>query len=170
MVININNGASSYFKILKAILKETDKEEYKAAIEDKMRALVREAESDAGQNHGIDFNDYNFFIASVSDVRIGTGAETIKKMIEDLDINKEIRSIKAKLQTKQSNNTLYRRLRVLTSFKESGQDPSTMIMDVIPVIPPDLRPLIQLDGGRHSTVDVNELYRRVIIRNNRLEQ
>jgi DNA-directed RNA polymerase subunit beta' len=91
-------------------------------------------------------------------------------MLESLNIPAEIRKIKSKLKTKQLDNTLYRRLRVLTSLRESDQHPKNMIMSVIPIIPPDLRPLIQLDGGRHSTVDINELYRRVIIRNNRLKQ
>ena len=169
-VLNVQNAASTYLKILKGIKENTKDVEIANAINIKMGNLVEEATSNTGQNHGIDFNDYNDSIASVSDVRIGRGAESIKRLIKELNLKDEIKRIKVKLQVKQANNTLYRRLKVLTAFVESKQDPANMIMDVLPVIPPDLRPLIQLDGGRHSTVDINELYRRVIIRNNRLRQ
>lgn len=171
-VISIKNAASTYGKVLKEILKNTTDEAMREAIDNKLRTLLVEAQSAAGQQNGIDFYDYNDFISMVSDVRISTGAEAIKELIDNLDITKEINQIKNKLRTqkKQTNNTLYRRLKVLTAFKTTKQDPKAMILDVLPVIPADLRPLIQLDGGRHSTVDINELYRRVIIRNNRLKQ
>jgi DNA-directed RNA polymerase subunit beta' len=70
----------------------------------------------------------------------------------------------------QERNKLYKRLKVVNSFIESKQDPKRLLIYNLPVIPADLRPLVQLDGGRHSTTDVNELYRRIIIRNNRLKK
>src|SRR5690625_1301824 len=100
------------------------------------------------------------------------GAEAIKKLLQDLDLNKEIEVLKEELRTAQGQrrNRAIRRLEVMEAFRHSGNIPDWMILDVLPVIPPELRPMVQLDGGRFATSDLNDLYRRVINRNNRLKR
>nr|WP_025730597.1 DNA-directed RNA polymerase subunit beta' [Atopobacter phocae] len=100
------------------------------------------------------------------------GAEAIKELLKRVDIEAEIIELKEALKTAQGQKRTraIRRLDILDAFKESGNDPTWMVMDVIPVIPPDLRPMVQLDGGRFATSDLNDLYRRVINRNNRLKR
>ena len=102
----------------------------------------------------------------------GMGAEAVKQLLGEIDL--EAQSIELKEELKQSTGQkkvrIIRRLEVIESFKKSGNDPKWMIIDVIPVIPPDLRPMVQLDGGRFATSDLNDLYRRVINRNNRLKK
>ena len=110
-----------------------------------------------------------------SSFRVGMGAEAIKELLTEVDLEKEVNEIKEEIdEIKDSANQkrirLIKRLDVLNAFLESGNRPEWMIMDVIPVIPPDLRPMIQLDGGRFATSDLNDLYRRVINRNNRLKK
>jgi DNA-directed RNA polymerase subunit beta' len=102
----------------------------------------------------------------------GMGAEAIKKLLQEVDIEKEIEEIQKELDGAQEQKRvrLLKRLEILDSFRESGNRPEWMILDCIPVIPPDLRPMIQLDGGRFATSDLNDLYRRVINRNNRLKK
>ena len=104
--------------------------------------------------------------------KVGMGAEAIKELLKKVDLKKEIDEISAELETAQGQKRtrLLKRLDVLDAFYQSGQRPEWMIMDAIPVIPPDLRPMIQLDGGRFATSDLNDLYRRVINRNNRLKK
>ncbi|MGN1081464.1 MAG: DNA-directed RNA polymerase subunit beta', partial [Acutalibacteraceae bacterium] len=100
------------------------------------------------------------------------GAEAIKKLLEEIDLDKLYNELKEELDTAtgQKRVRLLKRLDVVESFKLSGQRPEWMILSVIPVIPPDLRPMVQLDGGRFATSDLNDLYRRVINRNNRLQK
>ena len=100
------------------------------------------------------------------------GAEAIKELLERVDIDKEVATLKEELKsaTGQKRTRAIRRLDILDAFKTSGNKPEWMIMDCIPVIPPDLRPMVQLDGGRFATSDLNDLYRRVINRNNRLKR
>ena len=103
---------------------------------------------------------------------VGMGAEAIKKLLMEVDIKEEIAKIQKELDGAQEQKRvrLLKRLEILDAFNESGNRPEWMIMDVIPVIPPELRPMIQLDGGRFATSDLNDLYRRVINRNNRLKK
>ena len=103
---------------------------------------------------------------------VGMGAEAIKKLLQEVDVEKEVNELKSELEgaTGQKRIRLGKRLDCLVSFLESGNKPEWMILDVIPVIPPDLRPMIQLDGGRFATSDLNDLYRRIINRNNRLKK
>ena len=103
---------------------------------------------------------------------VGMGAEAIKKLLMEVNIEEEIAKIQKELDGAQEQKRvrLLKRLEILDAFKESGNRPEWMIMDVIPVIPPELRPMIQLDGGRFATSDLNDLYRRVINRNNRLKK
>ena len=104
--------------------------------------------------------------------KVGMGAEAIKELLKEVDLEKEINEIEKELETAQGQKRirLVKRLDVLDAFYKSGQRPEWMILDCIPVIPPDLRPMIQLDGGRFATSDLNDLYRRVINRNNRLKK
>ena len=104
--------------------------------------------------------------------RVGMGAEAIKELLKNVDLKKDIDEITAELETAQGQKRtrLLKRLDVLDAFYNSGNRPEWMIMDCIPVIPPELRPMIQLDGGRFATSDLNDLYRRVINRNNRLKK
>lgn len=104
--------------------------------------------------------------------KAGMGAEAIKSLLLDLDLDKEVSSLKEELKTAQGQrrNRAIKRLEVLEAFRHSGNQPFWMILDVLPVIPPELRPMVQLDGGRFATSDLNDLYRRVINRNNRLKR
>ncbi|MBP3766398.1 MAG: DNA-directed RNA polymerase subunit beta' [Bacilli bacterium] len=107
--------------------------------------------------------------------RVGMGAEAIKELLQQVDLEKEVAEIKKEIDeikdsSSQKRIRLIKRLDVLDAFLESGNKPEWMIMDVLPVIPPELRPMIQLDGGRFASSDLNDLYRRVINRNNRLKK
>ncbi|MFC4559677.1 DNA-directed RNA polymerase subunit beta' [Virgibacillus kekensis] len=100
------------------------------------------------------------------------GAEAIRKLLQDIDLDKEVDALKEELKTAQGQRRTraIKRLEVLEAFRHSGNDTSWMILDVLPVIPPEIRPMVQLDGGRFATSDLNDLYRRVINRNNRLKR
>ena len=100
------------------------------------------------------------------------GAEAVQELLNKVDLEAEIAELKEELKTAQGQKRTraIRRLDILDAFKESGNKPGWMVMDVIPVIPPDLRPMVQLEGGRFATSDLNDLYRRVINRNNRLKR
>ena len=102
--------------------------------------------------------------------RVGMGAEAVKELLEAIDLEKDSEELKAELvdASGQKRARIVKRLEVVEAFRESGNKPSWMILDVVPVIPPDLRPMVQLDGGRFATSDLNDLYRRIINRNNRL--
>ncbi|NBK94076.1 DNA-directed RNA polymerase subunit beta' [bacterium 1XD21-13] len=104
--------------------------------------------------------------------RVGMGAESIKELLEAIDLEKESEELKSALSnaTGQKRARIIKRLEVVEAFRGSGNKPEWMIMDAIPVIPPDLRPMVQLDGGRFATSDLNDLYRRIINRNNRLKR
>ncbi len=104
--------------------------------------------------------------------RVGMGAEAIKELLESIDLDKEYEELQAGLEgaTGQKRARIVKRLEVVEAFRESGNKPEWMIMTAIPVIPPDLRPMVQLDGGRFATSDLNDLYRRIINRNNRLKR
>ena len=106
------------------------------------------------------------------DFEAGMGAEAIKKLLCEIDLDKTCDELRQELEnaTGQKSIRLLKRLEVLEAFRQSGNRPEWMILDVIPVIPPDLRPMVQLDGGRFATSDLNDLYRRVINRNNRLKR
>ena len=103
---------------------------------------------------------------------VGMGAEAVKQLLQNIDLEQESKELRADLKdsTGQKRIRTIRRLEVVEAFKKSGNKPEWMILDAIPVIPPDLRPMVQLDGGRFATSDLNDLYRRVINRNNRLKR
>ena len=104
--------------------------------------------------------------------RLGMGAEAIQELLQAIDLEKESKDLKKGLKdsTGQKRARIIKRLEVVEAFRESGNSPEWMILSVIPVIPPDLRPMVQLDGGRFATSDMNDLYRRIINRNNRLKR
>ena len=104
--------------------------------------------------------------------KVGMGAEAIKQLLEEVDLEKEVNELKEEVEKSQGQKKLrlIKRLDCLNAFLESGNRPEWMILDVLPVIPPDLRPMIQLPGGRFATSDLNDLYRRIINRNNRLKK
>ena len=104
--------------------------------------------------------------------KVGMGAEAIKTLLSEMDVNKELADLQKELEgaTGQKKIRLVKRLEVLNAFATSGNRPEWMILEALPVIPPELRPMIQLDGGRFATSDLNDLYRRVINRNNRLKK
>ncbi len=104
--------------------------------------------------------------------KAGMGAEAVKTLLQQLDLEKLSGELRHELKTVSGQRKIraIRRLEVVEAFRKSGNDPSWMVLDVIPVIPPDLRPMVQLDGGRFATSDLNDLYRRVINRNNRLKR
>ncbi|MFP7256047.1 DNA-directed RNA polymerase subunit beta' [Terribacillus goriensis] len=100
------------------------------------------------------------------------GAEAIRKLLQDIDLEKEVEALREELKTAQGQRRTraIKRLEVMEAFRHSGNEPSWMVLDVLPIIPPELRPMVQLDGGRFATSDLNDLYRRVINRNNRLKR
>ena len=104
--------------------------------------------------------------------RVGMGAEAIKELLEAIDLEKEYEELQKALEnaTGQKRARIVKRLEVVEAFRESGNRPEWMVLTAIPVIPPDLRPMVQLDGGRFATSDLNDLYRRIINRNNRLKR
>ncbi len=117
--------------------------------------------------------EYQEALEQYGDVfKVGMGAEAIKELLQPIDLEKESKELKTALKesTGQKRTRIIKRLEVIEAFKESGNRPEWMIMDVIPVTPPDLRPMVQLDGGRFATSDLNDLYRRIINRNNRLKR
>ena len=130
---------------------ETGLNEKELINEDKFRTVYRE--------HGNTFE-------------VGMGAEAVKKLLQNIDLEKESKMLREDLKdsTGQKRVRTIRRLEVVEAFRKSGNKPEWMISDAIPVIPPDLRPMVQLDGGRFATSDLNDLYRRVINRNNRLKR
>jgi len=107
-----------------------------------------------------------------NDFRVGMGAQAVKELLEELDIEELSRQLKEELASAsgQKKVRLIKRLEVVEAFRKSGNNPAWMVLDVVPVIPPDIRPMVQLDGGRFATSDLNDLYRRVINRNNRLRR
>ena len=108
----------------------------------------------------------------VGSFRLGMGAEAIQELLRNIDLEKESKELKKALKdsTGQKRARIIKRLEVVEAFRESGNKPEWLILTVVPVIPPDLRPMVQLDGGRFATSDMNDLYRRIINRNNRLKR
>ncbi|MBQ8955952.1 MAG: DNA-directed RNA polymerase subunit beta' [Lachnospiraceae bacterium] len=104
--------------------------------------------------------------------RVGMGAEAIKELLQSIDLDRESEELRSELEsaTGQKRARIVKRLEVVEAFRESGNEPAWMVLDCMPVIPPDLRPMVQLDGGRFATSDLNDLYRRIINRNNRLQK
>jgi len=120
-----------------------------------------------------DFLTVSAFLHRYTGAEFGQGAAAIKRLLHEIDLDAEYKQINEDLRkatTAQNRLKLAKRLEVIQAFRNSGQKPEWMVLDVIPVIPPDLRPMLQLDGGRFAASDLNDLYRRVISRNNRLKK
>ena len=119
-----------------------------------------------------DFFTTSAFISKYTKAEFGEGAEAIKRLLHEVDLDKEFEAISAEIHASsgQKRVKLAKRLEVISAFRDSKQKPEWMVLDVIPVIPPDLRPMLQLDGGRFAASDLNDLYRRVISRNSRLRR
>ena len=118
-------------------------------------------------------NEYRkFYELYENDFKVGTGAEAIKELLAEIDIEELSAQLKEELRTAtgQKKAKIIKRVEVVEAFRRSGNRPEWMILDVIPVIPPEIRPMVQLDGGRYASSDLNDLYRRVINRNNRLKK
>ncbi len=126
---------------------------------EKKQVLTEREYQEARENYG-----YNF--------KVGMGAEAVQALLAEIDLEAESETLTKELResTGQKRARIVKRLEVVEAFRESGQKPEWMVMSVIPVIPPDLRPMVQLDGGRFATSDLNDLYRRIINRNNRLKR
>ncbi|MBN2696299.1 MAG: DNA-directed RNA polymerase subunit beta', partial [Bacilli bacterium] len=117
--------------------------------------------------------DYtHYYFEYGSRFRALTGAEAVKYLLKKIDLEKEALNLRIELKTasKQRRDKIIKRLNVVEAFNGSDNKPEWMVMDVLPVIPPDLRPMVQLDGGRFATTDLNDLYRRILNRNNRLKR
>ncbi|WP_029513522.1 DNA-directed RNA polymerase subunit beta' [Mycoplasmopsis primatum] len=184
-IIDISDAALIYRDALEELKTRFEKntEEYEI-INEALTDLESYAVSQTGQDYGIDFYEYNEIIHEFSDAKISTGSQAIKYLLENINLEEEAKFIENEIAEinktmgksstvalkSQERTKLYKRLAVVNAFIQSGQSPTSMLIYDLPVIPADLRPLVQLDGGRHSTSDVNELYRRIIIRNNRLKK
>ncbi|MGL5520138.1 MAG: DNA-directed RNA polymerase subunit beta' [Metamycoplasmataceae bacterium] len=187
LIIEINNAANIYYDALSEIREKysPNSSEYNELTK-YLDDLKDRANSKVGKDYGIDFYELNEIIEEFSEgVKIDTGAKALKYLLSNLDlrqecinIKEEITKLSSEINSKEktvsskylSREKFYKRLKIVTSFLESNQKPEDMLIYNLPIIPADLRPLIQLDGGRHSTSDINELYRRIIIRNNRLKK
>ncbi|MBR0108871.1 MAG: DNA-directed RNA polymerase subunit beta', partial [Pyramidobacter sp.] len=118
------------------------------------------------------YEDIKEYYYDDEEFKVGMGAEAIKELLQMIDVDALDEELRTELETAtgQKKTRLLKRLEVVEAFKHSGNRPEWMILDVVPVIPPDIRPMVQLDGGRFATSDLNDLYRRVINRNNRLKK
>ena len=135
--------------------------------------VIDPGDSEASRGDLLTEEEYNDKLDEFGDsIKIGIGAEGVRDMLRDLDLDENILKLREEMikKAEKSDRRLRKRLEIFEDFKASGNDPSWMILDVIPVIPPELRPMVQLDGGRFATSDLNDLYRRVINRNIRLKR
>ena len=135
--------------------------------------VIDPGETDLKKKELLSEREYHDALEKYGDTfRVGMGAEAIKELLEELDLEQMSAQLRQDVRTTSGQKKVrsIRRLEVVEAFRKSGNSPSWMIMDVVPVIPPDLRPMVQLDGGRFATSDLNDLYRRVINRNNRLRR
>ncbi len=164
--INEKNGREAFIPVLNEIKGRLDE-----GSDDYLRAdeLIAKLEN---RSEVFDFETNYNFIRKHTGAEFSEGAAAIKKLLADIDLDKEAEEINKKMKgTSALNRTkLTKRLEVIEAFRHSDNKPEWMVLDVIPVIPPDLRPMLQLDGGRFATSDLNDLYRRVISRNNRLKK
>ncbi|MBP2028889.1 DNA-directed RNA polymerase subunit beta' [Acetoanaerobium pronyense] len=136
--------------------------------------VVDPQETSLSENQLLSEKDYRDAIEAYgsNSFKAMMGAEGVKELLKKIDLEKLSKELRIKLKdaTGQKRIKTIRRLEVVEAFRQSGNDPSWMILDVVPVIPPEIRPMVQLDGGRFATSDLNDLYRRVINRNNRLKR
>ncbi len=182
--IVLDPGTSKVLKYKDYLSESTARVEFVDAINDiKTSGLIEEGSADAlkadelitkmqNSSETFDFFTASAFISKYTNAQFGEGAEAIKRLLHEVDLDKEFNEISAELHScsGQRRVKLAKRLEVISAFRDSKQKPEWMVLDVIPVIPPDLRPMLQLDGGRFAASDLNDLYRRVISRNSRLRR
>lgn len=183
-----NPGISKILTYRQVLDEKTGREVLSAVIEKEIleAGLIEEGSMDyvkaqtfialsRKRNQPFDFFTISKFINKYTGATFGIGAEAVLKLLKEIDLDKEIDDVTIDLKESSGDKNQKRikaikRLEVLESFKTSGIKPEWMVLTVIPVIPPDLRPMMQLDGGRYATSDLNDLYRQVIIKNNRLKR
>ncbi len=169
--INERNGREVFIPVLEEILARKDELGLLEGSDDWQRCndLI-----DSLNNPGEVFNFHGVsrFAGKYTGAEFGEGAAAIKRLLQEVNLDAEAEEINRKMKDATSNNRakLTKRLEVIEAFRSSSNKPEWMVLDVVPVIPPDLRPMLQLDGGRFATSDLNDLYRRVISRNNRLRR
>ena len=183
-----NAGTSEVLKYREVLDERTARlEAFPAVIQNEILGVkVQEGDPDyaLGQNYlnlmkhrnqPFDFYSIGKYISKYTGAEFGIGAEAALKLLKEIDLDKEIKDVSEDLRNSvgeknQKRIKAIKRLEVLESFKNSGIKPEWMVLTVLPVIPPELRPMMQLDGGRYATSDLNDLYRQVIIKNNRLKK
>ena len=169
--INERNGRDIFIPAVREVQKNAEEWGLIEGSEDWNRSvqLIERMENKA---EVFDFQSVANFLNKYTGAEFSEGASAIKRLLEEVDLDKEAEEINSKLKdtTPLSRQKLTKRLEVIEAFRNPKNKPEWMVLDVIPVIPPDLRPMLQLDGGRFATSDLNDLYRRVISRNNRLKK
>lgn len=185
--IVVNPGTSKTLKYRQVLDERTARTEFALVLDDLIKANVLEQgsrEYETALNYQeqisrtkdpLDFSSISSFISKYTGAEFGMGAEAVLKLLKEVNIEEEFANIQSELkQTVGAKNQkrlkLIKRLEVVQSFRNSSNKPEWMILTVLPVIPPDLRPMLQLDGGRFAASDLNDLYRRVIVRNIRLKK
>ncbi|HOJ44698.1 MAG TPA: DNA-directed RNA polymerase subunit beta' [Bacilli bacterium] len=179
-LICLNPGSSKILKYRQVIDEKTGRIDFVAVIKEFIEQLEGTYDGARAQEYieklenrfePINFEVITGFIAKHTGAEFGEGAEAIKRLLREVDLDREAEAIDKELKecTTQRRTKLTKRLEIVESFRQSGNRPEWMVLDVLPVIPPDLRPMLQLDGGRFATSDLNDLYRRLIARNRRLK-
>lgn len=167
---SVKSASETRNRLRKVVLEIKENLEENSFAHTRAKILI-ESLSDMSRPFSMD--ECTQFISKHTDIKFGIGASAIETLLRNLDLEKEFNKIKKQLTNKKSQTDrrkLMRRLDVIDSFLKSGNKPEWMVMHAIPVIPPDIRPIIQLDGGRFTTSEINDLYRRIIIRNERLKK
>ena len=180
--ICLNPGTSTILKYREVLDEKTCRIEFVMAIKEikatldpesydyqKADELIQRLEN---PQETFNFTSTSNFIAKYTGAEFGSGAEAVKRLLSEVDLEKDFQEIEKEIKeaSGQRRLKLYKRLECIEAFKNSNNRPEWMIIDALPVIPPDLRPMLQLDGGRFATSDLNDLYRRVITRNTRLKR
>ncbi len=183
--ICLNPGTSTVLQYRGFLDEKTARQEFIAAIREFQQSLDQDSYDYARSeeliskmerpNEAFDFYTISSFISKYTGAEFGEGAEAVKRLLKEVDLDAELARITAELketqgQKNQKRAKLIKRLEAVQTFRASNNKPEWMVLDVIPVIPPDLRPMLPLDGGRFATADLNDLYRRVITRNTRLKK
>jgi DNA-directed RNA polymerase subunit beta' len=178
-LICLNPGQSQHLKYRQVIDEKTGRVDFVSVIKEFQKDLVGLDAARAeelitrleNRNEPINFEVVTAFIQKHIGAEFGEGAEAIKRLLREVDLDQEFEAINTELvgATTQRRIKLIKRLELIENFRQSNNRPEWMILDVLPVIPPDLRPMLQLDGGRFATSDLNDLYRRLIARNRRLK-
>ena len=169
--INERNGREVFIPVIKEIQEKGEEVGLLQGTDDWNRSceIIEKLEN---HNEVFDFQGTANFINKYLGAEFSEGAAAIKRLLTEVDLDAEAEAIKSKMKETSavSRQKLTKRLEVIEAFRSSDNRPEWMVLDVVPVIPPDLRPMLQLDGGRFATSDLNDLYRRVISRNNRLKK